>query len=224
MNSISGLQQSVTRLRTFHVGHVKCFVQEPVLWLIDSIQLVPLLLHSLLHEDMWYMSTFWFKFQTMYSLCFIFLPVALVAFPVDSSEDSLFGSDALGGFADKVKGWTETAWSNSKVGNKTTKYKSNHFKQITIQNKTKLHNSIGRRQPGQVRRQGRSALPRLEETLGSGRIAPRGFLRQETKRWPVMPVTSAMTACFSWHCRQWLSCWDPNKLQAMLLSGYFKLH
>ena len=58
MNSISGLQQSVTRLRTFHVGHVKCFVQEPVLWLIDSIQLVPLLLHSLLHEDMWYMSTF----------------------------------------------------------------------------------------------------------------------------------------------------------------------
>ena len=53
----------------------------------------------------------------MYFLYLIFFPVALVAFPVDSSE-SLFGSDALGGFADKVRGWSETAWSNSKVGAK----------------------------------------------------------------------------------------------------------
>ena len=66
----------------------------------------------------------------MYFLCLIFLPVVVVAFPVDSSEDSLFGSDALGGFADKVKGWTETAWSNSKVGTNTTNSnnKPNHFK------------------------------------------------------------------------------------------------
>ena len=95
-------------------------MQEPVLRLIDSIQLAPLLLHSFLHEDMGYMSTF-FKIQIMLFLCLIFLPVGLVmAFPVDSSDDNLFGSDALGGFADKVKGWTETAWSNSKVGTKST--------------------------------------------------------------------------------------------------------
>ena len=50
MNSISGLQQSVTRLRTFHVGHVKCFVQEPVLWLIDSIQSSSLNLHRTKHD------------------------------------------------------------------------------------------------------------------------------------------------------------------------------
>ena len=41
---------------------------------------------------------------------------------------------------------------------------------------------IGRSQRGQVQRQERGACPRLEETLGSGRIAPRGLLRQETKR------------------------------------------
>ena len=77
----------------------------------------------------------------MYFLCLIFLPVVVVAFPVDSSEDSLFGSNALGGFADKVKGWTETAWSNSKVGTNTTNSnnKPNHLKKITIQNKTTLH-------------------------------------------------------------------------------------
>ena len=81
-----------------------------------------------------------FRFQIMYFLSLIFLPVVLVmAFPVDSSEESLFGNNALGGFADKVRGWTETAWSNSKVGTNTTNSnnKPNHFKQITIQNKSK---------------------------------------------------------------------------------------
>ena len=42
----------------------------------------------------------------------------IMASPVDSS-DSLSGGDALVGFADKVRGWTETAWSNSKASTKT---------------------------------------------------------------------------------------------------------
>ena len=73
----------------------------------------------------------------MYFLYLIFIPVSIVtAYPVDSS-DTVFGSDALGGFADKVRGWTETAWSHSKVGTKTTKCKNNmpnHSNQITIKN------------------------------------------------------------------------------------------
>ena len=65
----------------------------------------------------------------IYFLGLILFKAALVTTnPVDSS-DPLFGSDALGGFADKVKGWTETAWSNSKVGIENTKCnKSSHFR------------------------------------------------------------------------------------------------
>ena len=60
------------------------------------------------------------NFQMIYFLGLILIQAALVTtHPVDSS-DPLFGSDALGGFADKVKGWTETAWSNNKVGVKNT--------------------------------------------------------------------------------------------------------
>ena len=74
------------------------------------------------------------KFQKMYFLYLIFLPVSIVsAYPVDSS-DTVFGSDALGGFADKVRGWTETAWSHSKVGTKCKNNMPNHSNQITIKN------------------------------------------------------------------------------------------
>ena len=166
----------------------------------------------------------------MYILSLIFLPVVLVtAFPVDSSDDSLFGSDAFGGFADKVRGWTETAWANSKVGIKfktNCNKKPNHFNEITIQNKSKSHNRIGQSQRGQVRRQGRGACPRLEETLGSGRTVPRDLLPEKIKRWPVMPVRLAMTAWFSCRCCQWLPCWHRNKFLEMFNTAwiYPKLH
>ena len=79
------------------------------------------------------------NFQMMYFLYLIFFQTALVtSSPVDSS-DPLFGSDALGGFADKVKGWTETAWSNSKVGIENTKTATNpnlEWDQITKQDWT----------------------------------------------------------------------------------------
>ena len=71
------------------------------------------------------------NFQMIYFLYLIFFQAALVTTnPVDSS-DPLFGSDALGGFADKVKGWTETAWSNSKVG-KDNMYKDCNQSQFRV--------------------------------------------------------------------------------------------
>ena len=48
-------------------------------------------------------------------LFFSLFPVVFVsAFPAESS-DAVLGSETLGGLADKMRGWTETAWSSGKV-------------------------------------------------------------------------------------------------------------
>ena len=55
------------------------------------------------------------KFQMRALLFFSLFPVVFVsAFPAESS-DAVLGSETLGSLADKMRGWTETAWSSSKV-------------------------------------------------------------------------------------------------------------
>ena len=48
-------------------------------------------------------------------LFFILLPVVFVSAFSAKSSDPVLGSETLGGLADKMRGWTETAWSSSKV-------------------------------------------------------------------------------------------------------------